>query len=1112
MSNTIPTESPNSTLGLNEKVSTGPEPGPGERVTEMETESSENSALGLNEKEKEIEGQQGMVAPIHRNPRDPLGLAELSATSETSAFGLNENVMEVGGFGDPAEEGGGSFANGGFDNPNPSGSSTGAGQVRGNKKGLSLSSLTAALDAEDEPESGDETADSTSPAWYLIAQVRNDGAVAARIPRNSAWPVLVLIPPGMVETSRPFECGDTVQIEAYERVQTANGWADVNGWQHIPAAKLSHQAVAVKVSDWKQIQFTTALGLVTRVHRDPRTRQLRSADVAALELPCVLKVFRRHLPADLNHTTIRYRGLVRLNLLAINRPQRVLVHNSYVLPGGFPHRTGDELVATNPKVIAGVEGEQVGFEFPFGKELSWEGIQLGEKAMGAAIAAQIADVQAELRKHTLLVEPTIVRIVEDYQIVLSFRRNVQTIEELTQLTETWEEDTAVSCRVDQRDERRPCASGFVTRVEKDVAAPGYVMRAEVILAHQPAKKQSTWEEFQALRDGELQYVELKPMVSTRALQDRAELLAGNNCSNWAKKGDHPNSSLGKMMAILLGRPIAQPQPAITSGIMGFGPLQMLRGGQRDSAELMLDPETRVLFQQAGPGTGKTFTAAAIIAGILQADPQARILAVAPPNVAVVKFVLEMQGVLEVSGQQERMVALFSGAGKQNYAQEVERIAPHLLATAVEPEDFQELLQPAARRSVVRYLRACAQNPRLAQEAAVARLVKEHSERRLCFATLSFAEQVAGLFSETTHLLIDEAGQAPYVQVLSLVGQLPALKKLMITGDRRQLKVHLPSLPVAIREDLGLDTVIQNLDVAEGTDVTTLTVSYRSHPAIVRCVEAGFYRPHNERLTPGRCDAERALLTGQDAFKLPMRGSPLILIHQRDQAERDETSLSSLNQRQSVTAMEVLRVLTEVFSPEVTIRCICLYASQAQDIARRVRETEGLGHVRVTTADATQGHEAMLAVVVTTCSQINPDAEGNPFWASADRVDVALSRASHGLVLIGDLLLLSRTATWQRFLRQATNETVVVGDNYLQAIRDPRSEYAEDGHLMSGERLSVRSEEFYRRFDVREVGQGQNRGGGGMDRYQPYLYQGRRGDQQRQRGGDRGTARGGPMRR
>uniref|UniRef100_A0A914H5U7 B30.2/SPRY domain-containing protein n=1 Tax=Globodera rostochiensis TaxID=31243 RepID=A0A914H5U7_GLORO len=48
------------------------------------------------------------------------------------------------------------------------------------------------------------------------------------------------------------------------------------------------------------------------------------------------------------------------------------------------------------------------------------------------------------------------------------------------------------------------------------------------------------------------------------------------------------------------------------------------------------------------------------------------------------------------------------------------------------------------------------------------------------------------------------------------------------------------------------------------------------------------------------------------------------------------------------------------------------------------------------------------------------------------------------------------------------------------------------------------------LDVREVGQGQNRGGGGMDRYQPYLYQGRRGDQQRQRGGDRGTARVAPL--
>uniref|UniRef100_A0A183C2Y2 G_PROTEIN_RECEP_F1_2 domain-containing protein n=1 Tax=Globodera pallida TaxID=36090 RepID=A0A183C2Y2_GLOPA len=52
-------------------------------------------------------------------------------------------------------------------------------------------------------------------------------------------------------------------------------------------------------------------------------------------------------------------------------------------------------------------------------------------------------------------------------------------------------------------------------------------------------------------------------------------------------------------------------------------------------------------REAGPGTGKTFTAAAIMAAILKEDPSARVLALAPTNIAAVKLVMEMEGVLRV---------------------------------------------------------------------------------------------------------------------------------------------------------------------------------------------------------------------------------------------------------------------------------------------------------------------------------------------------------------------------------------------------------------------------------------------------------------------------------
>ena len=170
--------------------------------------------------------------------------------------------------------------------------------------------------------------------------------------------------------------------------------------------------------------------------------------------------------------------------------------------------------------------------------------------------------------------------------------------------------------------------------------------------------------------------------------------------------------------------------------------------------------------------------------------------------------------------------------------------------------------------------------------------------------------------------------------------MPNLKKMLITGDRRQLKVHLESLPRAVQVGFGLDSVIINLDASDGIGKTALQVGYRSHPHIVQCIEAGFYRPHGERLIAGRNPEERNMLTASQ-LKLPKAGSPLILIHQVDEAERDAVSMSSYNPGQTWTALRILWRLFNVLPPDSSILCICLYGTQANDIEREVLAEEEL---------------------------------------------------------------------------------------------------------------------------------------------------------------------------
>uniref|UniRef100_A0A914M3R4 Helicase ATP-binding domain-containing protein n=1 Tax=Meloidogyne incognita TaxID=6306 RepID=A0A914M3R4_MELIC len=265
-----------------------------------------------------------------------------------------------------------------------------------------------------------------------------------------------------------------------------------------------------------------------------------------------------------------------------------------------------------------------------------------------------------------------------------------------------------------------------------------------------------------------------------------EIFAENLLSDSARSG----TMNGKLIKMLLGKADRPEPPALRANQIGRGVNLINRLGdeQARTAELLLDDVPRVVFAQAPPGTGKTYTAASIMAAILERDPEARILALAPPNIAVTKLVEEMDKAMDNCENKEKMLALFSGNGKIRYAQYLRRITSHLLVTAVDEEELIRALKPTE---------------------------ETHMERRICFATLSFAEQVPNLFSGTTHVVLDESGQAPYSQVLSLMFNMPNLKKMLITGDRRQLKVCLESLPRAVQVGFGLDSVIINLDASDG---------------------------------------------------------------------------------------------------------------------------------------------------------------------------------------------------------------------------------------------------------------------------------------------------------
>uniref|UniRef100_A0A183CP40 CCHC-type domain-containing protein n=1 Tax=Globodera pallida TaxID=36090 RepID=A0A183CP40_GLOPA len=590
-------------------------------------------------------------------------------------------------------------------------------------------------------------------------------------------------------------------------------------------------------------------------------------------------------------------------------------------------------------------------------------------------------------------------------------------------------------------------------LERQEHEQGFVLLVTGFLAFQEAKNYDGEADWEQIIEGVP--AEVEPLHSRKVLTQRAEKFALHQFTDCAKEA----TGLGRIMANLLARQGQQEAPANSwqELLVTHDPvLNELKGGQRETARLMLDPSPRAIFMQAPPGSGKTKSTADIVAAYLRENPGSRALFIAPLNVAVVKAVEEMARTMKRVGWKEEILALFSGSGKKKYTQELEKIGDHLLVSALRAPHLLEGLSKRQSSVVSRYIDACEKSPRTANEGKAARVLLSKEKRRVVFCTMSLAEQIGGMFNGTDVIVVDESGQAPFAQLLATIIKFPKLHKLLITGDRYQLSVHLEDAPEAVRKGLGLDTIIWNLDEAPGVDRTTLTVNFRSHPVLTQCIEAGVYAAHGEVLTAGRRAEEMDRLTVRTPIKLPVKGQPLILIHQTDPMVEDPTSFSASNPEQTRTVIDSLTALRPRFTG--SIRIICFYAGQAKELGTAVLD-HGLEDVLVSTVDGCQGHEADLVFVVTTkIGLLSMDASG-AFWNDERRVNVALSRGKFGMVVVGDLKMLwSAGGIWRRFLKKAMEHTIVVTPDVIEAMTDPRSEFV-NGQLV-GPNGSVKAENFY----------------------------------------------------
>ena len=180
----------------------------------------------------------------------------------------------------------------------------------------------------------------------------------------------------------------------------------------------------------------------------------------------------------------------------------------------------------------------------------------------------------------------------------------------------------------------------------------------------------------------------------------------------------------------------------------------------------------------------------------------------------------------------------------------------------------------------------------------------------------------------------------------------------------------------------------------------------------------------------------------------MQNCPIVLLNVVGTCRKDNITNSLTNDDQTASAIQLVSSLYENISREISLVVICLYLYQKECLQK---EFEILGwNVLVVSVDGFQAQEADVIILLTTRSsnRVGGLGESSEFLRDECRATVALSRAKHGLFVVGDMETLKGGRVWSRFIDRASDFTQIVGSEYLRVLKSGSCKRDRFGQLLS----------------------------------------------------------------
>ncbi|KAI3388588.1 hypothetical protein SNEBB_003801 [Seison nebaliae] len=270
------------------------------------------------------------------------------------------------------------------------------------------------------------------------------------------------------------------------------------------------------------------------------------------------------------------------------------------------------------------------------------------------------------------------------------------------------------------------------------------------------------------------------------------------------------------------------------------------------------------------------------------------------------------------------------------------------------------------------------------------------------------------------VLIDESTQAGEIQCM-----IPITKgcgKLILVGDYCQLGPIVLSTHAAAA---GLNSSLFERLLVLGAKPIRLQVQYRMHPFLSKFPSNTFYEGS---LQNGVTESERTLdVLAKGSFTWPVEHIPTFFYCCNGQEEISATGKSCLNRMEATYVRNiVVRLLRCGLNPE-QIGIMTPYEGQRSFLFQHIHHSgeisvEHCGELEISSVDAFQGREKDF--IILSCVRSNVK-QGIGFLKDPRRLNVAITRAKYGLIIIGNAKLLSEDNIWNHLLHFYQNENLLV---------------------------------------------------------------------------------------